>query len=74
MLSGTRPCVIHNVKDIIGCLGGIKVLFPLFLQMDMLSHTENANEAMDPYLVNELISLIKDLVRKMRKKNVDGNS
>mgnify|MGYP003769659275 CR=1 FL=1 len=63
MLTGTRPCVIHNVKDIIGCLGGIKVLFPLFLQMDMLSHTANSKESMDPYLVNELLSLIKDLVR-----------
>src|SRR5690606_32022714 len=49
MLSSTRPCIIHNMKNIIGCLVGIKVLFPLFLEMDQLSNSEIA-DALHPYL------------------------
>ncbi|EFC50489.1 predicted protein [Naegleria gruberi] len=63
ILNGTQLCVTHNAKDIIGCLGGIKVLFPLFLQMDRLSHTDQViSEKADPFLVNTLFSLIIDLL------------
>jgi hypothetical protein len=41
---GTQLCVTHNAKDIIGCLGGIKVVFPLILQMDQLSHTNDSQQ------------------------------
>jgi hypothetical protein len=30
ILNGTKICLTNNVKDMIGCLGGIKLLFPLF--------------------------------------------
>eukprot|EP00761_Pharyngomonas_kirbyi_P000202 gb/GECH01000202.1/.p1 GENE.gb/GECH01000202.1/~~gb/GECH01000202.1/.p1 ORF type:complete len:3078 (+),score=643.06 gb/GECH01000202.1/:1-9234(+) len=60
--SGTIPCATHNVQDIIGCLGGIKVLFPLFLQMDILSHTEESLDEVDPYLTAEIVALFSQLL------------
>ncbi|KAF0973818.1 hypothetical protein FDP41_007205 [Naegleria fowleri] len=65
ILNGTQLCVTHNAKDIIGCLGGIKVLFPLFLQLDRLSHTDqvvSVNDRSEPYMVNTLFSLLIDLL------------
>lgn len=59
---GTYPCATHNVQDIIGCLGGIKVLFPLFLQMDILSHTEESLDEVDPYLTAEIVALFSQLL------------
>jgi WD40 repeat protein len=34
---GTQLCVTHNISEMIGCLGGLKILFPLFLQIDHLA-------------------------------------
>lgn len=33
-LSGTHQCVTRHVKDVLHCLGGISVLFPLFHQLE----------------------------------------
>jgi hypothetical protein len=33
-LPGTYQCVTRHVKDVLHCLGGIRVLFPLFAQLD----------------------------------------
>lgn len=33
-LSGTRECVTRDVRDALDCLGGVKVLVPLFAQYD----------------------------------------
>lgn len=33
-LPGTHQCVTRHVKDVLHCLGGIRVLFPLFGQLD----------------------------------------
>lgn len=59
LLSGTKICVTHNIKDIIGCLGGIKVLFPLFLNLDKI--VQDSEE--DSYLAYELLTLILDLLK-----------
>lgn len=63
ILKGTLLCDTHNVQDIIGCLGGIKVLFPLFVQMDQLSRSTESPDELDPYLTMELITLIHDMLR-----------
>lgn len=58
MCIGTYHCCTRHVKDVLKCLGGIKVLFPFFSQLDQptlklkarrspslnLSSTENALE------------------------------
>lgn len=33
-LPGTHPCVTRDIRDTLDCLGGIKLLFPLFAQLD----------------------------------------
>jgi hypothetical protein len=33
-LPGTHQCITRDIKDTLDCLGGIQVLFPLFVQLD----------------------------------------
>eukprot|EP01083_Nonionella_stella_P046260 123839_1 len=34
-LPGTDPCCTSDLKDMLQCLGGIRLLFPLFGQLDL---------------------------------------
>jgi hypothetical protein len=42
---GIRRCITRSIKDMIHCLGGIQVLFPLFAHLDIpvLQHPTNAS-------------------------------
>lgn len=66
----TQFCASQNAKDILGCLGGMKVLFPLFFRIDKLSHSEQSADSLDPYLVNSIICLTLDMLRN-HKDNMD---
>ncbi len=71
-IKGTRFCVTYNVKDTIGCLGGIKILFPLILQMDKLLHTTDLDVSVyDPYRVNTLLQLILDFLKDHKDNQED---
>lgn len=41
ILPGTHLCGTRDIKDIISCMGGIQVLFPLFIQFDLSDSSEN---------------------------------
>lgn len=41
-LPGTRECVTRDVRDALDCLGGVKVLLPLFAQYDHGVHRDGA--------------------------------
>eukprot|EP01080_Neovahlkampfia_damariscottae_P008372 gene8372-197_t len=61
ILPGTNLCNTYKLRDIISCLGGIKVIFPLFLQMDKMTHTDDSQDV-DTYLVNQLLKIVIDLL------------
>jgi hypothetical protein len=63
IINGTKLCITNNVKDMIGCLGGIKVLFPLFLQLDQYSYSHQNKDDFNPYLINEIFALILNFIR-----------
>lgn len=60
--------VIRDVKDIIHCLGGIKVLFPIFAQLDQPLAPESPNEPIDynidKYILQQSLALLFDMLHK----------
>jgi hypothetical protein len=74
IMSGTQLCYRHLVKDIIDCVGGVGVFFPLLTQLDQpvmsmiasvetqaLETTENLNTA-SLYDAAEVIDLITSVL------------
>jgi len=66
ILGRVHSCVTHDVKDIIHCLGGIRVVFPIFAQLDQpevpVSEDQPINYAIDTRLIVNAISLLGDLL------------
>eukprot|EP00004_Rigifila_ramosa_P012564 TRINITY_DN2727_c0_g1_i4.p1 TRINITY_DN2727_c0_g1~~TRINITY_DN2727_c0_g1_i4.p1 ORF type:complete len:3026 (-),score=664.90 TRINITY_DN2727_c0_g1_i4:5-7777(-) len=65
--SGVLPCVTHNVKDILFCLGGVQVLFPFFAQLDQPVEPEDVSAPIkydiDLELCSNLLGLLADMLR-----------
>lgn len=65
-MRGVHQCVTRNVKDVIHCLGGIRVLFPLFAQLDQpllpMPDTEIVYSA-DPANCCQLLGLLHDMLQ-----------
>lgn len=62
------PCVKRDVKDIIHCLGGIKVLLPLFAQLDQPLAPNNPGEEIDyttdTQYILQALALLGDMLGK----------
>eukprot|EP01133_Synstelium_polycarpum_P008387 gene8387-9862_t len=61
-LVSINPCVSRDIKDIIYCLGGIKVLFPLIPQINQ-SLLDPTDETPSPKLTIQVLALFKDMLR-----------
>lgn len=64
-LPGTRECVMRDVRDALDCLGGVKVLLPLFAQFD---HGVRRGEGLisyqtDPRLNETVLALLAGTLR-----------
>lgn len=71
-LPGTRECVTRDVRDALDCLGGVKVLLPLFAQYDhgvrRRGASPNSNPARvsyrtDPRLNETVLALLAGTLR-----------
>lgn len=64
-LPGTRECVTRDVRDALDCLGGVKVLLPLFAQYDhgVLQDTGNVSYRTDPRLNETVLALLAGTLR-----------
>eukprot|EP00698_Gefionella_okellyi_P004064 TRINITY_DN1378_c0_g1_i1.p1 TRINITY_DN1378_c0_g1~~TRINITY_DN1378_c0_g1_i1.p1 ORF type:complete len:2456 (-),score=520.26 TRINITY_DN1378_c0_g1_i1:2419-9516(-) len=79
-----QQCITRNVKEVIHCLGGVRVLFPLFAQLDQplqppADATDPVVYAADPAMCNQLLGLLHDMlqgsstnIESMRKRNGFG--
>ncbi|GAM18020.1 hypothetical protein SAMD00019534_011950 [Acytostelium subglobosum LB1] len=64
-LHSVHPCVSRDIKDIIYCLGGIKVLFPLLPQMNqqlLQQQPENATDTANKLII-QILGLFRDMLR-----------
>ncbi|CAM9527499.1 unnamed protein product [Ectocarpus fasciculatus] len=65
-LPGTRECVTRDVRDALDCLGGVKVLLPLFAQYDHGVHRGGAARVSyrtDPRLNETVLALLVGTLR-----------
>ncbi|CAN0575787.1 unnamed protein product, partial [Ectocarpus sp. 12 AP-2014] len=65
-LPGTRECVTRDVRDALDCLGGVKVLLPLFAQYDHGVHrggTARVSYRTDPRLNENVLALLVGTLR-----------
>ncbi|CAB1097656.1 unnamed protein product [Ectocarpus sp. CCAP 1310/34] len=65
-LPGTRECVTRDVRDALDCLGGVKVLLPLFAQYDHGVHRGGAARVSyrtDPRLNENVLALLVGTLR-----------
>ncbi|GAM17220.1 hypothetical protein SAMD00019534_003950 [Acytostelium subglobosum LB1] len=69
-LVSINPCISRDIKDIIYCLGGIKVLFPLIPQANQSSlggSSLSSSSVIDPSnnarLTMQILALFKDMLR-----------
>jgi hypothetical protein len=65
-LPGTHHCVTRDINDTLDCLGGIKVLFPLFVQLDnpvKLPHTGVLSHEVDPEFLTNLLKILTGMIR-----------
>lgn len=60
MLPGTFRCTFCDMRDALDCLGGGRVLIPLFAQFDLpiLEQDGSVNYAVDPMLALEVVKLL----------------
>lgn len=65
-LLGGNSCVTRDIKDTIHCLGGIKVLFPLFAQLSQplvpSGTQQEINYAPDPALAATVLAVLRDML------------
>eukprot|EP00026_Physarum_polycephalum_P000200 Phypoly_transcript_00200.p1 GENE.Phypoly_transcript_00200~~Phypoly_transcript_00200.p1 ORF type:complete len:1988 (-),score=255.41 Phypoly_transcript_00200:62-5914(-) len=63
---GVNSCVTRDVKDIIHCLGGLKVLFPLFAQLSQppspKASMRQIDYSADPRLTVQVLGLLRDML------------
>lgn len=65
-LPGTRECVTRDVRDALDCLGGLKVLLPLFAQYDhgvRRGGAANVSFLTDPQLNETVLALLAGALR-----------
>ncbi|CAM9688989.1 unnamed protein product, partial [Hapterophycus canaliculatus] len=65
-LPGTRECVRRDVRDALDCLGGVKVLLPLFAQYDhgvRRSGASRVSYRTDPRLNETVLALLAGTLR-----------
>jgi len=65
-MRGIHLCVTRNVKDVVHCLGGIRVLFPLFAQLDQPLLPMPCSDiiyAADPANCCQLLGLLHDMLQ-----------
>lgn len=63
-LPGTRECVTRDVRDALDCLGGVKVLLPLFAQYDHgVLHAGRVSYRTDPRLNETVLALLGGTLR-----------
>lgn len=65
-LPGTRECVRRDVRDALDCLGGVKVLLPLFAQYDhgvRRGGTSRVSYRTDPRLNETVLALLAGTLR-----------
>lgn len=65
-LPGTRECVTRDVRDALDCLGGVKVLLPLFAQYDHGVRRRGATRVSfrtDPRLNETVLALLAGTLR-----------
>lgn len=63
-LPGTRECVTRDVRDALDCLGGVKVLLPLFAQYDHgVLHAGRVSYRTDPRLNETVLALLAGTLR-----------
>ena len=60
MLPGTFRCTFCDMRDALDCLGGGRVLIPLFAQFDLptLGQDGNVDYAVDPMLALEVVNML----------------
>ena len=68
VLGNLNACSTRDVKDIIHCLGGIKVLFPLFAQLNQplvpRSNDDAIDYSVDSKLLLQVLALLGDMLNK----------
>ncbi|EFA75292.1 BEACH domain-containing protein [Heterostelium album PN500] len=62
-LVAINPCVSRDIKDIIYCLGGIKVLFPLIPQLNQTLADPQLDSTSSSKLTIQVLGLFKDMLR-----------
>ncbi|EGG24619.1 BEACH domain-containing protein [Cavenderia fasciculata] len=62
-LVSINPCVSRDIKDIIYCLGGIKVLLPLIPQINMTLADPSRELTSNSELTIQVLGLFKDMLR-----------
>ncbi|CAM9830715.1 unnamed protein product, partial [Laminaria digitata] len=65
-LPGTRECVTRDVRDALDCLGGVKVLLPLFAQYDhgvLQDRAGHVSYRTDPRLNATVLALLAGTLR-----------
>jgi hypothetical protein len=65
-LPGTHHCITRDINDTLDSLGGIRVLFPLFLQLDnpiKLSDRQQISQDVDPQYLTSLLRIFCDMIR-----------
>ena len=72
-------CITPDVKDIIHCLGGIQVLFPIFAQLDQpeqplfdpsIIQNHEINYSIDKRLILQSLALLGDMLHKSETNQI----
>ncbi|KAJ5068656.1 beach domain-containing protein lvsc [Anaeramoeba ignava] len=73
-LSGMFKCITTSIYDIVYCIGGVKVFFPLIIQLDQpigtpeninfgkLKEMQNIDYSIDPELSKQIFDIIVDIL------------